>query len=62
MFYFLLVKAYNTLTLPYRCKKLICKCRNTALFLGKMSMKGIFLDATGNGVKNQCENIVLWLV
>jgi len=49
-------------TSPYRCKKLICKSRNTALFSGKVSLKGIFLDVTGNGVQKQCENIVLWLV
>jgi len=48
----------KTVSYPYRCKKPICICRNTALFLGKVCMKDIFLDVTDNGVQKQCKNIV----
>ena len=47
-----------SLSEPDRCKNLICKYRNTALFLDKTSMKPMFLDLTSNEVQKQCKNIV----
>ena len=36
------------MAVPDRCKKLICKCRNTALLMDKTSLKPMFLDLTSN--------------
>jgi len=43
---------------PDRCKKLIPKCRNTALFLDKTGRKPMILDLTNNEAQKQGDNIV----
>jgi hypothetical protein len=41
---------YSEQRKPDRCKKLICKCRNTPLFMDKTSMNSMSLDLTSNEV------------